>query len=165
MRGGNRAEFPRCFPENIDLNFLGFRNPVFSIDTIWNPILRGCLFLFFRSTLVVKRVSGFRPQAHLFLFCNTVPVMSAYSRILARFVQDYFCCICPNETYCTTHNRDRGVFEFGMGIDMTECVWVACFFRAGLCPIPGHPPAGHRERVLFIGTQFSILYTVMYSPA
>jgi hypothetical protein len=65
------------------------------------------------------------------------------SRILARFVQDYFCCICPKETYCTTHNRDRGVFEFGMGIDMTECVWVACFFRAGLCPIPGHPPAGH----------------------
>ena len=24
---------------------------------------------------------------------------------------------------------------------------------------------GARERVLFIGTQFSILYTVMYSPA
>ena len=54
-RGGKRAEFPRCFPENVDLNFLGFRNPVFSIDTIWNPILqRGCLFLLFRSTLVVK---------------------------------------------------------------------------------------------------------------
>ena len=36
-----RAEFPRCFPENVDLNFLGFRNPVFSIDTIWNSILEG----------------------------------------------------------------------------------------------------------------------------
>ena len=53
-RGGKRAEFPRCFPENVDLNFLGFRNPVFSIDTIWNSILEGCLFLLFRSTLVVK---------------------------------------------------------------------------------------------------------------
>ncbi len=53
-RGGKRAEFPRCFPENVDLNFLGFRNPVFSIDTIWKSILEGCLFLLFRSTLVVK---------------------------------------------------------------------------------------------------------------
>jgi hypothetical protein len=45
-RGGNRAEFPRCFPENVDLNFLGFRNPVFSIDTIWNPILEAVFVSF-----------------------------------------------------------------------------------------------------------------------
>ena len=42
----NRAEFPRCFPENVDLNFLGFRNPVFSIDTIWNPILEAVFVSF-----------------------------------------------------------------------------------------------------------------------
>ncbi len=45
-RGGKREEFPRCFQENVDLNFLGFRNPSFSIDTIWNPILEAVFVSF-----------------------------------------------------------------------------------------------------------------------
>jgi hypothetical protein len=36
---------------------------------------------------------------------------------------------------------------------------------AGFGSCPGSSAAGPRERVLFIGTQFSILYTFMYSPA
>ena len=39
-----------------------------------------------------------------------------------------FAAFVQKETYCTTHNRDRGVFELGMGIDMTECVCIAALF-------------------------------------
>ena len=35
----------------------------------------------------------------------------------------------------------------------------------GLTSVPGAFQRFMRERVLFIGTQFSILYTFMYSPA
>jgi hypothetical protein len=53
-RGPNRLEFPRCFPEKVDLNFRGDRNPIFSMDAIRIQSLRRCLFLLFGSTHVVK---------------------------------------------------------------------------------------------------------------
>jgi hypothetical protein len=65
MRGGKRAEFPRCFPENVDLlNFLGFRNPVFSIDTIWNPILEAVFvsFVWVNSCRKDKKNAGIHSE-------------------------------------------------------------------------------------------------------
>jgi len=42
---------------------------------------------------------------------------------------------------------------------------VTCLTRKILLRPPVVAPALERESVLFIGTQFSILYTFMYSPA
>jgi hypothetical protein len=46
LRGPNRLEFPRCFPEKVDLNFRGDRNPIFSMDAIWNSILESVFVSF-----------------------------------------------------------------------------------------------------------------------
>jgi hypothetical protein len=58
-----------------------------------------------------------------------------------------------------------GFVSLGRGDPLIEELrkWVRTYAAA-----PAHGPstegAGTRERVLFIGTQFSILYTSMYSP-
>ena len=59
-----------------------------------------------------------------------------------------------------TLSRERGRLDV-MGF--LEQVCTSCGPQSlSKCRMPG---LGERERVLFIGTQFSILYTSMYSPA
>ena len=47
----------------------------------------------------------------------------------------------------------------------TACMMYTCFITPNQCPQPHLSFPLPRERVLFIGTQFSILYTFMHSPA
>ena len=54
-----RAEFPRCFPENVDLKTVAGRNPVFSMDAIW-PVngSNGCISGSFRGQLIANHCSS-----------------------------------------------------------------------------------------------------------
>ena len=93
------------------------------------------------------RVSGFRPQAHLFLFYNTVPVLSAYSRILARFVQDYFCCICPTGDLLHNTQPRQGRLRIWYGNRHDGMCVGSMLFSCGTLPHPRASP--RRPHVLF----------------